>query len=217
LPPVCIQVYIRTMKCHFLDLGTNKLQGVNQFIERYDMDSTWDIHTFDPNPGLVDFINEELNSSLKQYDITAYNVAVGESDDIVEFKATSYDDVAGGTRNWFVDESMEGCESKMVHQIDLARFIEEKEWVKPKDFVVCKMDVEGSEFFLLDHLIKTGAINTISDLYVEWHAGEEHHGSEGYEKHIWPVDFSEEDVEYYTELKRKVEQDLTQISVYTWF
>lgn len=35
--------------------------------------------------------------------------------------------------------------------------------------VVCKMDIEGAEFDVLEHLLKTGRIQCIDLLLVEWH------------------------------------------------
>ena len=37
------------------------------------------------------------------------------------------------------------------------------------DLIYCKMDIEGSEFFVLRHLIETGEIAKINTLFVEFH------------------------------------------------
>ena len=38
-----------------------------------------------------------------------------------------------------------------------------------KDFVVVKMDIEGAEYTILPHLLKTSAWLNIDYLLVEWH------------------------------------------------
>lgn len=47
------------------------------------------------------------------------------------------------------------------------------EWLKgavtKRDFVVVKMDVEGTEFHLIPRLIQTGAICLIDELFLECH------------------------------------------------
>ncbi|XAR68755.1 hypothetical protein NMG60_11000113 [Bertholletia excelsa] len=57
-----------------------------------------------------------------------------------------------------------------VHEIqgfDLANWL--KKTVSQKDFVVMKMDVEGTEFNLIPKLIKTGAICLIDEIFLECH------------------------------------------------
>ena len=44
--------------------------------------------------------------------------------------------------------------------------------VKPQDFVVVKMDIEGMEFELLPHLIQRGVAPLIDELFVECHCVE---------------------------------------------
>jgi len=41
--------------------------------------------------------------------------------------------------------------------------------VNRDDYVVCKMDVEGAEFDVLEHLLKTRQMGLIDILLVEWH------------------------------------------------
>ncbi len=43
-------------------------------------------------------------------------------------------------------------------------------FVQPGNTVICKMDIEGAEYEILEELIKSGAIRLINYLYVEWHA-----------------------------------------------
>lgn len=52
-----------------------------------------------------------------------------------------------------------------VHAIDLAVFLEKYK----DDTILLKMDIEGAEFPVLEHLIKTGADKYINKLYVEMH------------------------------------------------
>ena len=58
-------------------------------------------------------------------------------------------------------------ESERVLTIDLARFI--RETFSEEDEILLKIDIEGKEYDLLEHLIATGTIQRISRLYCEWH------------------------------------------------
>ena len=40
------------MKKVFIDCGANHGQGLRQFMSMFNMDSTWDIHSYEPTPGL---------------------------------------------------------------------------------------------------------------------------------------------------------------------
>jgi len=37
------------------------------------------------------------------------------------------------------------------------------------DYIILKMDVEGKEYDILEHMIETGAIKYVNKLYCEWH------------------------------------------------
>lgn len=67
-----------------------------------------------------------------------------------------------------------------VQTIDLSKFILEN--FKTSDEIVLKMDIEGTEYELLEKMIKDGSIKYIRALYCEWHKhktdiSEERHNS----------------------------------------
>ena len=39
-----------------------------------------------------------------------------------------------------------------------------------QDTVICKMDIEGAEFDVLEKIISKGGINRINTILIEWHA-----------------------------------------------
>ena len=61
-----------------------------------------------------------------------------------------------------------GARRTSVRSIDLAAWLTAR--FCTADFVFLKVDVEGAEFELLHHLVRTGAANLIDQLAVEWHA-----------------------------------------------
>lgn len=56
---------------------------------------------------------------------------------------------------------------QLVEAIDTALFLTEH--VRPRDYVILKLDIEGAEYHVVPHLIETGAITLINELYIEWH------------------------------------------------
>jgi len=187
-----------------LDCGTNRFQGLEVLITKYHINSDWVIHSFDPNPMI--FSDESVRSKFlilrHKYRFFFHNVAVGESDRTVRFESNSSYDETGNTRRWFQHHN----KSVEVQQIDFAEFITAH--CKLKDFVVCKMDIEGSEFFVLDHLLRTDTLRYITDLYVEWHVDNQW-------GHTFPGYFTEEQKSYYYAVKRAVEHN-SNVNCLSW-
>ena len=89
---------------------------------------------------------------------------------------------AYGRLNLYLSERFDGSTlypEKKSNRISADRFIEVEaidfgDWlaknVNRDDYVVCKMDVEGAEFDVLEHLLRTRRIVLIDVLLVEWHA-----------------------------------------------
>nr|XP_010921054.1 uncharacterized protein LOC105044755 [Elaeis guineensis] len=64
-------------------------------------------------------------------------------------------------------EGVSSGEVHTIHGFDFAEWL--KSSVSEKDFVVMKMDVEGTEFDLVPRLFETGAICLIDELFLECH------------------------------------------------
>jgi len=54
-----------------------------------------------------------------------------------------------------------------VETIDFSKYIVEN--FKRKDYIVLKIDIEGKEYDLLEHMIKNNSISYINKIYCEWH------------------------------------------------
>ena len=64
------------MKNIFLDCGTHLGWGFEHFRKQYGFDQTWDIHLFEPNPNLKDYINEHIINRYPQLNIYYHPIAV---------------------------------------------------------------------------------------------------------------------------------------------
>ena len=53
-----------------------------------------------------------------------------------------------------------------IISIDFSNFLNS---FNDNDFIICKMDIEGSEFPVLRKMLKDNTINKINTLYIEWH------------------------------------------------
>lgn len=69
------------------------------------------------------------------------------------------------------DDRGEWANTQTVRGTDIAKTVLslKRGWMEPGDRLVMKMNAEGAEFPLLDHLIATGAIDAVDVLVISWH------------------------------------------------
>ena len=166
------------MKNIFLDCGTHLCEGLGKFYNKGIIDSSYEIHTFEPNPAC----NVENRVKRLPLHINVHKKAVWVEDGVVSFfqenhkKSNSgspsdgYSDIDGWGSS--VDGS-EFCEHMndqytciQVESLDFNDFVDSL----PKESnILCKMDIEGSEFKVLRRLINTGVIQKLNEIWVEFH------------------------------------------------
>jgi len=157
----------------FLDLGTHCGQGMRYFMDRYNIDSSWNVHTFEANPDTYrKFIDGFY--SMTPY-VNAYNKAVSDHQGIVKIYKEIYINEYGTGQgssiinldNWNTNQQFL-AESNDIECIDLSEFIIDN--FSKDDFILIKMDIEGSEYDTLEKMIVDGSIDYVDDIYVEWHS-----------------------------------------------
>lgn len=160
----------------FLDCGTHFGQGLKQFVENHNIDSTWAIHTFEANPvTFKQFMDEHIPKDLP---IIAHNKAVSNKNGTVILTMESIPDIGDvgmgssiiEANNWNPwDNRSKGYYEKQIEVscIDFSEFIMNN--FDKNDYIVCKLDVEGAEYDILEKMIEDGSIDYIDSLSVEWH------------------------------------------------
>ncbi len=76
------------MKKIFLDFGTHKGEGLLQFFQNGEIDNSFEVHTFEPTPGLgTEEALEKLKLEVNNFpqDIKFYNKAVWIKDGTISF------------------------------------------------------------------------------------------------------------------------------------
>ena len=164
------------MKNIFLDCGTHLCEGLVDFYNRGIINDTFEIHTFEANPAC------NIEERIKQLplNITPYNKAVWIDDGVVYFNQEHHEKYNTGSPNdGFSDRDgwassvdgigfyYQGYEDKIeIPSINFSKFVSEL----PEDSnIICKMDIEGSEFFVLRQMIEEKTICKIKDIYIEFH------------------------------------------------
>jgi FkbM family methyltransferase len=179
------------MKKVFLDCGTNLGQGLLQFIDKKIIDTTFEIHCFEPNPYAIEFSKNRFGKKkYKNYSLIFNEVALWNEDCKKILTIESFDGEyicqhtgehlgcdlkSGGSTNIMDDEwnkpnyidDKDLDKSIQVNCIDFSNYL--KKNFTEDDYVICKMDIEGAEYDVLGKLIDDDTINLIDEIYIEWH------------------------------------------------
>lgn len=164
------------MKKIFLDCGTHLCEGLKDFINKGVLTNEFEVHTFEANPACN--IKERIKTLPIQ--VTPHEKAVWVEDGLIIFNQENHRKSGSGSPNDGVSNidgwgssidgigfNHPGYETKVeVESISFSNFINGL----PEDsFIICKMDIEGSEFRVLRDLIKNNTITKINEIYVEFH------------------------------------------------
>jgi FkbM family methyltransferase len=168
-----------------IDCGTHFGQGLDEFITKFNVDSSWIVHSFEANP--VTFYMLENNKIPSRYRgkridyVTYHNKAISTKNSTVRLNIEThpdedYNDTGqgtsiinleqwnphnGGTKRFY----MKYCE---VPCINFSEFIM-KNFTKD-DYIVIKMDIEGEEYNVLEDMISTDIISWVNYIAIEFHA-----------------------------------------------
>lgn len=169
-------VYPPTARRIFFDLGTHYGEGLTHLAREIPLDETWEIHAFEPNPAC----NAEQRLSRLDLPVKFHPAAIWTSDgehvfwqeNPAESQSGSPTDGRSTSDGWAsclagVRTRAAGLDGRtVVPTVDFARILHDCD---PAAEITVKMDIEGTEFPVLRHLITTGTISRIRRLYVEWH------------------------------------------------
>jgi len=153
------------MKKIILDCGSHLGESVRKFKNMFS-NIECEFHMFEPNTYLYDIFNSnpEFDNCKK------YNKDISNKNEIVKlWGCTKNKDSIGSTlekskADWDKIQSDDYIE---IESIDLSEFILKNFSID--DYIVLKLDIEGSEYDTLDKLFQTGIIRYIKEIYVEFH------------------------------------------------
>lgn len=158
------------MKKVFLDCGFHLGEGLAEFTNILGIDSSWEVHSFEPNPAC----NLERSFSFK---LILHQAAVWIHNNGVLFNqehnnasnspkkgSTSHLD---GWGSCVSDINSSHTYASQIHvpTVDFADWILQFKGCE----VYCKMDIEGAEFAVLRRMLELGSISIIKEIWVEWH------------------------------------------------
>lgn len=154
----------------FLDFGCNQGQGLRELARQHSVDDSWTIETFEPN---TDCDVKSLLSEFKN--ITINQAAIWTHTGTVQFSKMN-EDSQGSSVECIMSEGI--CQDPSsnsfrrhdnVVEVPCVDVTDVLNRYKNAEYVVVKMDIEGSEFNVLRKAISDGSIGIAKVLYVEWH------------------------------------------------
>ena len=159
------------MKKIFLDFGTHKGEGLLQFTQLRIIDNDYEVHTFEASPSLD--TENKVNILQKTVDnfpqnIKFYNCAVWIENTELLFNNRGDEAAHIEDSNLYSETFFEerGHNTVKIKAIDIAEFIDSL----PNDaHIICKMDIEGSEFPVLRYLLEKDCIKKVKKFYIEFH------------------------------------------------
>lgn len=166
------------MRNIFLDCGTHKFEGLRQFIGILGLNKNWIVHCFEANPTVSVKLSNLINSNW-DFELNIHECGVSDRGGDFSFQLEKIGERSDGQGSrlselWndgyrtedSLGEPLKGdiVTSKIIRLSDFL-----KENITKNDYVVIKLDIEGSEFEVLEDLIVTDTYKLLSEVYVEWH------------------------------------------------
>ena len=148
----------------FLDCGTHLFQGLTYFNERLKFDDEWEVFSFEANPITYSQSIDKRPTNLKNF--VHLNTAVSTYNGKINVNINKTDEIDQGT-NILNNPPKAAGKAKFewykkieIDCIDLVSFINERKF----DYCVVKLDIEGTEFEILEKMIETNVIKRIDEL-----------------------------------------------------
>lgn len=178
---------------YFIDCGSHFFQGLKEFNRKYRFDKSWTIYSFEANPRTYAKSKTFINEGLENLNIIHQNLAVSTSDgEIVVNCDVNNDGGTGAGSNILtvppvadiVHKHVFTWDKERVKKINLSNFLIDLEDVER---LIVKLDIEGSEFDVLNQIINDCSYIKVEKFYIEFHER-----------------FFIEEIESYTEIKNKI-------------
>jgi FkbM family methyltransferase len=145
----------------FIDCGGYDGCSVIKFLLK---NPNFDVVTFEPNPDLWDYY-ESIPTLLVKKAVATHDGEVEFIIDPVDGDGSSY----VKTKNVVFDGSIQNinCPTIFVKCVDLSRFIKNASQYYNRIFL--KLDIEGAEYEILEHMLNDGALSFVTKIYCEFH------------------------------------------------
>lgn len=145
----------------FLDCGTHFGEGLKEFHDKLNLNG-WLVYAFEPNPSCIKKISLPFKIEIIEKAVWIEN---GEA---LFRQDNNNNDKCGVASNLAIINNKRDTyiEPIYVKTLDFSEFVHN---LPENTYIVCKMDIEGAEFEVLNKMIKDKSICRINELYCELH------------------------------------------------
>jgi len=154
------------MKYVYIDGGARIGESIEIILDNREELLNCDSYLFECNPTHIKTLNQ-IKDNNKKYNFFVREEALWVENCEKEFfiSIDKWGDL-GCTLKPEKKERLDKENPLMVKCIDFAEFLKQ---FNDDDYIILKLDVEGAEYEILEHLIETKLITKINELYVEFH------------------------------------------------
>jgi FkbM family methyltransferase len=154
------------MKYIYIDAGARIGESIDILLEKRKELEGCEVHLFECNPNHFETLHTISNEN-KKYNFFVHEMAVWveECEKKFYFSMDKWGDL-GCTLLPEKNEILDKENPILVKCVDISSFINN---LGSEFYLILKLDVEGAEYEILNHLINTGMINKVKELYVEFH------------------------------------------------
>lgn len=176
----------------FIDLGTHNCQALNHFIYGdLGMNKNWEIHSFEPNP-LVN--SENCVKSFSEHKINLHKKAAWTFNGEILFKQYGNDGRSEGSLIAETKGDIHYHDYYSETNVPCIDFYEFLSSFQDDSEIYIKMDIESSEYFIIQDMLKRGWPKNIKRMWVEWHDR-----------------FNQKTIELISKLKKEIQENKTEI------
>lgn len=154
------------MKKIFIDGGARIGESIEYLLDkRKDLEGC-DVYFFECNSDHIETLYE-IKKNNRKYNFHVREEAIWIEDGIMPFyiSVDKWGDL-GCTLDSSKTEKLDLENPRIVKTIDISKFIDN---FSDNDYLILKLDIEGSEYEVISKLIETEKIKKIKEIYIEWH------------------------------------------------
>ncbi len=145
------------MRKIFLDCGAHCGCSRRKFLQEMYMSHTYEIFSFEPDPSFNKYCPDLINQAIWVQDCKQTFYKIG----------TTGGSCLSRTKADYMRSRKHRVEEIEVECIDLHKFITSN--FSLEDFILLKLDIEGAEYEVLEHLLRRGTLDHIDGIYAEFH------------------------------------------------
>lgn len=166
----------------FLDGGTHLGGGIKAISKKEGINKDWRVYSWEANPYTYKK-NLEDQKRYSRFNIQFFNKALSTHNGHIEVmiqqqrsKHTGEMVNTGQGTTILSADDFKNPDAKLDQIIEKVKIpcIDFSQWINANttdnDEIIIKLDIEGAEYELLEHLLKSPVLNRIKKMYIEWHS-----------------------------------------------